>query len=84
MMVRVRLFARARDLAGTDAVTVDLPAGATVGELRTQLGKRVPALAALLQRSAFAVNNEFAVVDLKLTGDTEVALIPPVSGGCRA
>src|ERR687883_132330 len=34
MQVRVRLFARTRDLAGADAVVLDLPAGATAGERR--------------------------------------------------
>src|SRR5438128_51642 len=43
MIVRVRLFARARDLAGTDAVALELPAGTTVGALRKQLGERWPA-----------------------------------------
>ena len=32
--LNVRLFARCRDLAGADAVTVDVPAPATVGKLR--------------------------------------------------
>ena len=34
MKLTVHLFARARDLAGSDAVTVTLPEGATVADLR--------------------------------------------------
>ena len=34
MMCRVRLFARAKDLAGTDVVSVSLSAGATVATVR--------------------------------------------------
>jgi molybdopterin converting factor subunit 1 len=82
MMFRVRLFARARDLAGTDVVEVSLPDWATAGELRRELGRRCPALTGLLPRSALAVNDEFAEDSLILPREAEVALLPPVSGGC--
>jgi len=81
MIVAVRLFARAKDLAGTDLVRVELPAGATVAQLRLQLGCLAPALAGLLGRSAIAVNDEFAEQATQLTEKDEVALLPPVSGG---
>jgi molybdopterin converting factor small subunit len=77
----VRLFARARDLAGAMTVVVDLPAGATVADLREQLTAHFPALAGLLPRSALAVQDEFAEDTLVLPPDAEVALLPPVSGG---
>ena len=79
--LRVLLFARARDLAGAEAVTVPLPAGATVADLRRALAARVPALAGLLGRSAVGVNGDFADNDLVLPSGAEVALLPPVSGG---
>jgi molybdopterin converting factor subunit 1 len=79
--VRVRLFARARDLAGADAVSVDLPPAATVAALRAALSDRVPPLAPLLARSAVAVNHDFAADDHVLTPADELAVIPPVSGG---
>ena len=81
MMVRVHLFARAKDLAGTDILTLDLPPNADVGALRRRLALQIPALAALLERSALAVNEEFARDDQLLTNDADVALLPPVSGG---
>jgi len=81
MMVRVRLFARARELVGTDAVDVELPAGGTVADLRNRLGEAFPALRPLVPRSAVAVNEEFAAEDLVLSAAAEVALLPPVSGG---
>ena len=80
--VRVRLFARFRDAAGADAVVVPLPAPATVAALRRGLSERFPALAGLLARSALAVNGEFADEDTPVSPGDEVALIPPVSGGC--
>ena len=81
MTVRVRLFARARDLAGADAVTVELPAGATVGDLRARLGEACPALWPLLPRSAVAVDEDFAGDNAVIPAGAEVALLPPVSGG---
>jgi molybdopterin converting factor small subunit len=81
MRVRVRLFARARDLAGAGAVVLDLPGGATAGEVRRRLAEEHPALRGLLERSALAVNDEFAEDGLTLPLDADVALLPPVSGG---
>jgi molybdopterin converting factor subunit 1 len=81
MTVRVRLFARAKDLAGADAVSVELPDRATAGQLRQRLAASCPALAGLLERSALAVNDEFADDALPIAPDDEIALLPPVSGG---
>jgi molybdopterin synthase catalytic subunit len=81
MNVTVRLFARGRDLAGAASVSVSLPPGATVADLRRRLAAEHPALAALLPRCAVAVGGEFAGDAQPLTDEAEVALLPPVSGG---
>jgi molybdopterin converting factor subunit 1 len=81
MTFDVRLFARAKDLAGVESVRLELPAGATVAELRRRLADEVPALAGLLGRCAIAVNNEFAEDGILLPAGAEVAVLPPVSGG---
>lgn len=75
----VLLFARARDLVGADRIEVE--AVATVGELRRRLVRRYPHLAGLLEKSAFAVNDEFADDAVPIPAGAEVALLPPVSGG---
>jgi len=81
MTVRVLLFARARDLAESDMLTIDLPAGATVADLRRRIADACPDLREFLARCAIAVAEEFAPDEAKLPLDAEVALIPPVSGG---
>ena len=81
MNVKVHMFARARDLAGTSALTVELPEGATVADLRRRLASLCPALITLLQRSALAIDNDFANDSCTLSANSEVALLPPVSGG---
>jgi molybdopterin converting factor subunit 1 len=81
MTCRVRLFARARDLAGAAEVEVEVPAGGTVADLRRRLAEARPALAGLLSRSAVAVAGEFAGDEVVLGPGAEIALLPPVSGG---
>jgi molybdopterin converting factor subunit 1 len=79
--IHVRLFARAKDLAGAESVAVELPPTARVGDLRRQLADLYPSLAGLLQRSALAVDNEFADDAQLISATAEIALLPPVSGG---
>jgi molybdopterin converting factor subunit 1 len=81
MLVRVLLFAAARDHVGADAVSVEVPTGATVAVLRTELARQFPVLASLLARSAIAVNHDFTEDSRVLAASDEVAIIPPVSGG---
>ena len=78
---RVKLFARARDLGGAAEIEFLLPEGATVADLRRRLAEKCPALTGLLERSALAVQNEFAAEGLLVPIGAEVALLPPVSGG---
>lgn len=81
MTVRVLLFARARELAGIREVAVELPAGATVADLRTALAATYPELTAVLARSAVAVDEEFAEDATMIHDGAVAAVIPPVSGG---
>ena len=81
MTFHVRLFARARDLAGADVLALDLPTGATVADLRRALAAAHPSLAPLVERSAVAINADFADIEQVLPPGAEIALLPPVSGG---
>ena len=81
MHCRVKLFARARDLAGAAEVSVPLPGGATVADLRRALVSAYPSLAGLLSRCAVAVADDFADDARVIPEGAEVAVLPPVSGG---
>lgn len=81
MLIRVKLFAAMRDLTGDEIAEVELPDGATVGELRRELAKQLPLARSLLNRSAIAVNHDVAEPDRPIQATDEVAAIPPVSGG---
>jgi molybdopterin converting factor subunit 1 len=79
--VKLRLFARFRDVFGTELLDLPLPEGATVKDLRDIVAKLKPELAALLARSRIGVNNELASDVAPVKSTDEVALLPPVSGG---
>ena len=81
MRVCVQLFAIARQCAGCDSIDVDLPDGATVAQLRQELGARVPELAGLVGQMLFAADAEFVGDATPIRPGAEIACIPPVSGG---
>jgi molybdopterin converting factor subunit 1 len=81
MKIAVQMFAVARQLAQRDQVELELPAGATVGDLRQALAAEVPELTSWLPNIKFAVDAEYADDQRMLTAQQEIACIPPVSGG---
>ncbi len=81
MLFSVQLFARARDLAGAPVVELNLPVGATVADLRIELGRRCPDLAPLSPRLLVAVGQAYARDTDPLPAGGEIACFPPVSGG---
>ena len=81
MNVRVRLFAVARELAGREWVSLELPEGSTLADLRASLAAELPSLAPILPQVLFAVGTEYARDATVISADSEVACIPPVSGG---
>jgi sulfur-carrier protein len=83
MKVRVRYFAALREALGA-AEDLDLPAGQTLGDLRTALLARGGPHAAVLARGRavrMALNQEMADETAVLSEGAEVAFFPPVTGG---
>jgi molybdopterin converting factor small subunit len=81
MQVQVVLFAVAKELAKSETVVVELEETDNVAALKSKMSHQFPQLKDLITRSAISVNHEFATDDCQLTGASEIALIPPVSGG---
>lgn len=79
--VQALFFAAYRDLLGTKALSVDLPDGATVGDLVAELRGRGAPFDALPAEPAVAVNRAYALHHEQLSAGDEVAFIPPVAGG---
>ncbi len=81
MRVTIRYFAAARERAGISSETLELDEAATAAEALAAACARHPALQPVAQRLRLAVDQEFAAPERKLRDGSEVALIPPVSGG---
>ncbi len=81
MLVYVHLFGAARERAGRNVLEVRLREPATVGDLAAQILLHHTTLGSLLETAAIAVDHEFATMDTPVTASSEVALLPPVSGG---
>lgn len=81
MIVRVKLFAIAREKVGKPSINVELPDQATVRQLRSAVAQQYPNLASAVAHSRFAVNSQYAADGAAIPPEAEIALIPPVSGG---
>jgi molybdopterin converting factor subunit 1 len=81
MKVRVKLFAVARELVGRDRVEIELPEQPTIGQLRDALAVQMPALAGLARHVMFAIGTQYADDRAVIGEASDVACIPPVSGG---
>jgi len=81
MYVRIRLFARLRELAGTSEMSRDVPDGATAHDAWNHLVREFPSLGDYSRNVACAVNEEYARPTSPLKDGDEIAFLPPVSGG---
>lgn len=80
MKYKINLFGITKDIVGSNVTEIVMSQSADVqavlGELKTNYPK-LKHIKSLLM----AVNNEYAELDLILSENDEIALIPPVSGG---
>lgn len=80
MRVKILAFGILREELGATG-NLELPAGATVGDLVRACRERTPGRRGLWETIAVAVNQEYASSRQVLAEGDEVALLPPVSGG---
>ena len=81
MTVRVKLFARARDVIGADCVSVTVPQPTTVAGLRRALCDQFPAMLPISAGLLFAVDAKYAGDTTPISSNADIACFPPVSGG---
>jgi molybdopterin converting factor subunit 1 len=81
MRVKIRLFARLRESAGTPECDLEVPNDATVDDVWRSLIRRYPSLAPFGDSTSAAVNADFARRTTRVSADDEIAFLPPVSGG---
>jgi molybdopterin converting factor subunit 1 len=81
MKLRVLFFSVLRDITGTDELTLEVPAGATMGDLLAQIETRWPKLRDWQNSLLLALDQTYVKRDEPLHDDAEVAIMPPVQGG---
>lgn len=81
MRVTLLLHGVLRQLAGSDSIGIELPAGASAQAALDQLAQLVPRSATRLQHTACAIGDTLVSRKHALRNGETLALIPPVSGG---
>ncbi|HEX3969494.1 MAG TPA: MoaD/ThiS family protein [Edaphobacter sp.] len=79
--MRVLYFGVLKDVAGRGRAEMEMEDGASVADLLAR--HRGMAAGSVWDSIAVAVNQEYARAEDVLRDGDEVALLPPVSGGCR-
>lgn len=80
MDVHLLFFAKAREDAGTDSLSLSVDDGATLADLR---GTLVNQFGSAFSAYGFAVNEDWEADDVPLHDGDEVAVLPPISGGAE-
>lgn len=83
MKCSIKIFAGVREAVGTDWMSIEIDQAIQPRQLKEVLAQHHPQAAELILMSRLAVSSAF-VEDTELLcidSDTDLALIPPVSGG---
>jgi len=80
MEITIIGFGIAKDILGSDSISMEISDPSSVGQLQASLFERYPQFQKL-RSLAIAVNSEYARDDLQLNVRDDIVLIPPVSGG---
>jgi molybdopterin synthase catalytic subunit len=82
MLLRIQLFAGLAERLQTSVLSFSVERSEiTADELKIELSNSFPEAASQISVSFVAVNQEYAPGDFLITEGSEIALIPPVSGG---
>jgi sulfur-carrier protein len=81
MRVRIRLFARLREIVGSGELVRDVPDGSTLAGVWDTLAGEFPDIAPYRGSISGAVNADYARLDVLVAPGDEIAFLPPVSGG---
>jgi molybdopterin synthase sulfur carrier subunit len=79
MKVNILAFGIAKEIFRANHLTIEFD-GSTSQDLKSNLENRFPRLKQL-PTYLIAVNNEYASNNTVISGNDEIAIIPPVSGG---
>ena len=81
MKIELLLFAHLKEIVGTSQLFLDFDRVCTGNDVLEKMEKLYPAIAPLKKHLKISVNGEYAKLTDAIPQNSEVALIPPVSGG---
>src|SRR5215831_15341344 len=81
MQVRLLFFATLKDIVGARQMQLEVPRGATVGDVLTHLETTYPRIKDYRPVVLTAINEEYVDKSAAVQEGDEVAIFPPVSGG---
>jgi molybdopterin synthase sulfur carrier subunit len=81
MKIHIRYFASLRETTGRGEEALDIPIGASVLSVRTELIARYPDLQPIMQRCISALNRRYVDSETTLEDGDELVFIPPMGGG---
>ncbi len=81
MEAKVLFFSQLKELAATSELAVELPNGATVADLLTQLYQRFPRLRKWDRNLLVGIGVDFVGRDRMIQPNDLIAIMPPVQGG---
>jgi molybdopterin synthase catalytic subunit len=81
MQVRLLFFASLKDVVGTRELRLEVPQGATVADVLTQLEGNYPRVKEYRPIALTAINEDYVDQHASVHDGDELAIFPPVSGG---
>ncbi len=81
IFITIRFFAGARECAGIGSLSISLPSGSRIADAIRAAQQQAPRPFSLPENYLVARNGQYSEQHEILTGNDEIAIIPPVSGG---
>lgn len=81
MKINVLLFAYLKEVAGKPVIAIELPEPATAATLLDCIKTLYPDVANQVNYFKVSIDGEYVSGDAEIQQSSEVAIIPPVSGG---
>ena len=81
--MKIKYFAWIKDITNLEEEEINLNEAKNLDELKTYIIEKYPDLKKHIIKEIlrFAINQEYAVNNINLTDEDEIAIFPPVSGG---
>lgn len=80
--IKLLFFATLRERIGLRSLELDIPEDMTIQDLKEKLSADYPNLKESMKSVLITINREYAFDEAVVPPNAEIAMFPPVSGGC--